>query len=269
MLADQAPASEDKLGDGAEHYFSFFLYHSVCPVGCAQFWEIDFQDTQKPSVHSPTRPTVEESHHALGPLTRQPLALRIYRRSFPATLLQRGRNWVQNLWVVSKSNYISGAGERSNCTRCNQLFSNGCPKIKVESRAKSEWGDHALSPLAPDITVKPSLGGRREFWAWLQPPLPAALALVTMFWGWQKGNKTIWTFQTLLSRGHVENWHSLSLPPPVCQNHYQDHLIHRKIGICFIDKGLDPAFTSNARIPAVLTSCSLSLSLGTTSESHC
>lgn len=135
MLADQAPASEDKLGDGAEHYFSFFLYHSVCPLGCAQFWEIDFQDTQKPSVHSPTRPTVEESHHALGPLTRQPLALRIYRRSFPATLLQRGRNWVQNLWVVSKSNYISGAGERSNCTRCNQLFSNGCPKIKVESRA--------------------------------------------------------------------------------------------------------------------------------------
>lgn len=40
--------------------------------------------------------------------------------------------------------------------------------------------------------------------------------------------------------------------------------MHRKIDICFINEDLDPASTSNARIPAVHTSCSL----GATPESH-
>lgn len=45
----------------------------------------------------------------------------------------------------------------------------------------------------------------------------------------------------LLGRGHTENWHDLPCPHLPAWNHYWDHLMHRKIDICFMSEGLSPA----------------------------
>lgn len=56
-----------QIGRRTEHYYSLFLQHGVCPGGCAQSCsKKGFQAVQKSSVHSPTRPTVEQSHMFLA-----------------------------------------------------------------------------------------------------------------------------------------------------------------------------------------------------------